>query len=316
MRAFRATVAGALAAVATLAATVVLPASAAQAATVTFTRTSQWPGGYVASFTVHNDTDVPLGGWRVEFDLPASTRISSSWNAELLRDGEHHVFTDLGWNGVLRPGASTTFGWLATGDADPAGCIVNGDPCAPTVLPDLRSPAAPGNVRVIIADGVSLAWEPATDNVGVVRYQIYESGTLWREVTGTSTVVTTGNVLPPKVYIWAVRAVDAAGNVGPSGFTSLGAAWTGQNPPPAPTGLRVVSAAGGVVTLAWDRAPWLPFADPPIAGYEVSVNGVLADRVGGNSARVRVSAPGVNQLSVRAFNAHDRYSTPVVVAYP
>jgi hypothetical protein len=315
MRSFRATLAGTLTAAATLAATLVLPA-AAQAATVAFTRTSQWPGGYVASFTVQNDTDAPLGGWRVEFDLPASTRIGSHWNAELHREGDHYVFTDLGWNGVLLPGASTSFGWLATGDADPTGCIVNGDPCAPTALPDLRSPAAPGNVRVIIDNGVSLAWEPATDNVGVVRYQIYESGTLWREVTGTSAVVTTGNVLPPKVYVWAVRAVDAAGNVGPSGFTSLGAAWTGQDPPPAPTGLRVTSAAGGVVTLAWDRAPWLPFADPPIAGYEVSVDGVLADRVGANSARVRVSGAGRHQLTVRAFNAHDRYSTPTAVTYP
>lgn len=306
--------AGGLTFAAVLATTLAVP-SAAQAATVDFSRTSQWPGGYVASFTVHNDTTAPLTGWRVEFDLPADTSVSNHWNAALSRDGERYVFTDVGWNGSLAPGASATFGWLAAGNGDPAGCTVNGDPCGGTVLPDLRSPAAPENVRVTIDNGVTLLWEPSAD-ADVVRYRIYESGSLWREVTGTSTVITTGTMLPPKVFIWAVHPVDAAGNVGPAGFATLGAAWSSEEPPPAPTGLRVDSAAGGIVTLAWDRTPWLRFAEPPIAGYEVYVDGVLADRVGGNTARVRVAGPGTHQLSVRAFNVHDRYSPRVGVSYP
>lgn len=316
MRSLRAAAAGALSVAAALAVTLALPA-AAHAATATFTRTSQWPGGYVASVTVQNDTSVALTGWQVAFDLPTGTRVSNHWSAELARDGQHHVFANAGWNGALAPGASVTFGWIAAGDGDPANCTVDGDPCGGGPAPtDLRSPTAPGDVRVVTAEGVTLVWAAATDDVGVVRYLIYESGMPWREVTGTSTVISTGPALPPKVYVWSVRAVDAAGNIGPAGFASLGAVWTGEDPPPAPAGLRVASAASDVLTLAWDRAPTLPFADPPIAGYEVFVDGVLADRVGGSGAVVRLSGPGPHRLTVRAFNVHDRYSAPVGLSYP
>jgi hypothetical protein len=54
----------------------------------------------------------------------------------------------------------------------------------------------------------------------------------------------------------------------------------------------------------------------PIAGYQVSVDGVPADRVGGTTATVRLSRPGPHRLSVRAFNAHDRYSVPAEVSHP
>lgn len=297
----------------TLVTTLAVP-TAAHAATVTFTRTSQWPGGYVASFTVHNDTDSPLNGWQVAFDLPAQTQITNHWYATLSRDGERYVFTDAGWNARVAPGASVTFGWLAAGDDDPVRCTVNGDPCGEQVLPDLRSPSAPGNVRNAPSEGITLTWDPSTDDTGVVGYQVYESGGLIREVTDTTAVIYGPGPIPPKIFVFAVRAVDAAGNVGPFTYVPMEWAWTGQSPPPAPTGLRVVAEEeSGIVSLAWDRTPWLPFSNAPIAGYEVYVDGVLADRVGGNAARVRVGGPGTHQLTVRAFDAYDRYSAPVHV---
>ena len=276
MKPLRAT-AGVLAFAAALATTLAIP-TAAHAATVTFTRTSQWPGGYVASFTVHNDTESPVTGWQVAFDLPAQTTITSHWNATLHRDGDRYVFTDAGWNARLAPGASATFGWLAAGTDDPVRCTVNGDPCGEEVLPDLRSPSAPANVRTVSSDGITLGWEPSTDDTGVVGYQVYESGALIREVTDTTAVIYAPGPIPPKIFVFAVRAVDAAGNVGPFTYLPMDWAWTGESPPPAPTGLRGVAEEAGIVSLAWDRTPWLPFSDPPIAGYEVSVDGVQIGR--------------------------------------
>lgn len=285
-------------------AVIALP-SRADAATATFAKTSDWSAGYVGAFTVHNDGPATLAGWRVEFDLPASTQVTSNWSSVLVRTGDHYAFSNAAWNGVLGPGQSTTFGWVARGNAAPTGCVLNGDPCA-GVPSDLQAPTAPTGMRVVLNPGVTLVWEPATDDRGVVAYQVYESGVLLTTVTGTSHVYSTTNALPPKVYVFAVRAVDAAGNVSPFDFTDLGAAWNDQ-PPVAPTGLRA-TAGSTVVSAAWDRPTTNWYPDTPIAGYEVYLDGVLAARVGGTSITLRSPVPGRHVLGVRAINAVDLYS--------
>jgi hypothetical protein len=318
MRPTRTVATGALALAATLIATVAavaLAPGAAHAATASFVRTSTWSDGYVGSFTVRNDGSTAVAGWRVEFDLPTGTSVYAHWSADLTSQDGHHTFRNAAWNGDLAPGASTTFGWMARGTGEPTGCLVDGAPCGATGSGDLRSPSAPGDVRIQTSPGVSILWTPATDDRGVVGYQVFESGTLLRTVPASPFVFSTGNTLPPKVYSFGVRAVDAAGNVGPFGYVGLGTHWVGEDPPPAPTGVRVVGRGPGTLALAWDRAPYLPYNVPPISGYEVSVDGVVADRVGGNTATV-AAGPGRHTVTVRAFNIRDRYSEPVAVTAP
>ncbi len=75
---------------------------------------------------------------------------------------------------------------------------------------DTEPPTVPGNLRStgVTSSSVSLAWDPSTDNVGVVAYELNNGLT----VPGTSTSVTVTGLAPSTAYTFTVRARDAAGN--------------------------------------------------------------------------------------------------------
>jgi glucose/arabinose dehydrogenase/chitodextrinase len=78
---------------------------------------------------------------------------------------------------------------------------------------DPQKPTAPTKLTVTgaAADSVSLSWTAATDNVGVVGYDIYNGDTaLVRDAEATSATVT--ELVPETPYTFTVRAKDAAGN--------------------------------------------------------------------------------------------------------
>jgi hypothetical protein len=130
-------------------------------------------------------------------------------------------------------------------------------------------------------------------------------------------VYSKGAPLPPRIYIFGVRAVDAAGNVSPFSYQSLGRIWRGDEVPPAPAGLRVDTPAPGLLRLSW-TAPAMPspFTTPPIAGYEVSIDGQPAGQVGGTSMIIPAPRAGGHILGVRSLNAVDTFSGVVQVPYP
>ncbi|WP_043635042.1 carbohydrate-binding protein [Nonomuraea candida] len=78
---------------------------------------------------------------------------------------------------------------------------------------DTTAPSVPGNLRStgVTSSSVSLAWNAATDNVGVTGYDVYRGGTLVTTVSGTS-YTDTGRAAETS-YTYTVRARDAAGNV-------------------------------------------------------------------------------------------------------
>ncbi|MEV6303274.1 cellulase family glycosylhydrolase [Actinoplanes sp. NPDC051861] len=130
MRRTRSLVLAVAAAVATagLALHAVSPASAA-ATTATFSKVSQWNGGWQGQYTITNGGSSALTSWRVEFDLPAGTGLGSYWDALLTSSGQHFTFTNRTWNGTVAPGASVTFGFIGTGSGSPSGCRLNGVSC-------------------------------------------------------------------------------------------------------------------------------------------------------------------------------------------
>ncbi|WP_329082623.1 cellulase family glycosylhydrolase [Streptosporangium sp. NBC_01469] len=88
---------------------------------------------------------------------------------------------------------------------------------------DTVAPSVPGNLRSTgtTANSVSLAWNAATDNVGVSGYEVYRGGTLVATVAGTSHTDT--GLTASTSYSYTVRARDAAGN-----RSAAGAAVTAQ----------------------------------------------------------------------------------------
>ncbi|MFF9038773.1 GDSL-type esterase/lipase family protein [Streptomyces sp. NPDC014892] len=80
-----------------------------------FRATNVWQGGYQGEVTVTNTSSATVPGWTVTVAPTAGARLTQVWNgtSTTAADGTTTV-TDAAWNGTLAPGASTTFGFVAT----------------------------------------------------------------------------------------------------------------------------------------------------------------------------------------------------------
>jgi lysophospholipase L1-like esterase len=76
---------------------------------------STWQGGYQGEVTVTNTSGSGIVGWTATVVPAAGGRLIQVWNGSLTTgaDGRTTV-ANASWNGVLAPGASATFGFVAT----------------------------------------------------------------------------------------------------------------------------------------------------------------------------------------------------------
>jgi choice-of-anchor A domain-containing protein len=136
--------------------------------------------------------------------------------------------------GTVTPGTSPT-----PGDTTP--------PTSPTTL----------EVSVTLTDSIGLRWEPATDNIAVVRYDVYVGNDIVASTLRTATFIP--GLTPGTAYTFAVRAVDGAGNRStPSNNVTQSPGYippaSDTDVPSVPANFRVVTEAGNSATLAWDTA--------------------------------------------------------------
>ena len=126
---------------AVVAALALLPTVFAQAAanTATFNQESAWPGGYNGRYVVAAAS--PINGWAVEFDLPASTTVVSAWEVAMTRTGNHYRMANLSYNSSIPAGGSRSFGFTASGNATPTGCLLNGVACGGQPNPTTTGPS-------------------------------------------------------------------------------------------------------------------------------------------------------------------------------
>ncbi|MFB9348035.1 cellulose binding domain-containing protein [Streptomyces heliomycini] len=121
----------------------------AQAAGVgaAYTRTSEWSTGYTAQYVVTNDSGERDRDWKLEFDLPAGTELGSLWNAEAGVSGRHVTVRPAAWDtDGLAAGESVTVGFVAKGDGDPTGCLVDGAACGTDTAPTPEPSGRPTDV--------------------------------------------------------------------------------------------------------------------------------------------------------------------------
>ncbi|MCG8925540.1 cellulose binding domain-containing protein [Lentzea sp. CC55] len=69
-----------------------------------------------------------ISGWQVDWTFANGERINSSWNATLTTSGSTITARNAAHNGIVGAGASTTFGFVASGTA--------GTPTPPAPRPD------------------------------------------------------------------------------------------------------------------------------------------------------------------------------------
>ena len=217
-------------------------ASAAGGLSATFTKSSDWGTGYEATYRIANAGTQATTGWTLEFDLPASARVTSLWEGTFVQTGSHVTVHNAGWNGTIAPGASVAPGFdvaYTGGFVAPANCLLNGGSCAggsaPPPAGDTSPPTVPAGLRSTgtTSSSVSLAWTASTDNVGVTGYDVFRDGTPATTVTGTSATV--AGLTAGTAYSFAVAARDAAGNSSArSAAVSVTTAAGGTPPPPPP----------------------------------------------------------------------------------
>jgi hypothetical protein len=86
------------------------------ACTATFSVVNSWSGGYQGQVTVTAGAS-GLNGWKVGWTFPGSQQISQMWNATYTQSGANVTATNMSYDGTLAAGASTTFGFIATGSS-------------------------------------------------------------------------------------------------------------------------------------------------------------------------------------------------------
>ncbi len=147
----------------------------------------------------------------------------------------------------------------------------------PAPYEDAEPPTAPGNVQGTgTIGGSTLSWSAATDNVGVVRYEIYRStspgftpsaANFVGQTTGTTF---TNSGVAAGTYYYIVLAVDAAGGKSPASSTiSVTVLPDNVAPTVSITGLANGSTVSGTVTLAASAAD-----NVLVAGVTFRIDGI------------------------------------------
>lgn len=91
------------------------PPTGGAACTAALRVTQSWTGGFTADVTVRSTGGRATGGWAVTWSWPQ--RVTNGWNATVTQTGNGVRATNLGYNGTVAPGSSTTFGLQASGSA-------------------------------------------------------------------------------------------------------------------------------------------------------------------------------------------------------
>ncbi|HZX02858.1 PQQ-dependent sugar dehydrogenase [Kribbella sp.] len=130
-----------------------------------------------------------------------------------------------------------------------------------TVTPttdDSTPPSPPGNLTVsdLKPNAATFHWTAATDNVGVVRYEINRGGNVLKVVDGNTLSATVDTLTANTAYDISVGAFDAAGNASQQSnvvtFTTPGSGDT--QPPTVPGNLRSTGVTANSASLAWNAS--------------------------------------------------------------
>jgi predicted phage tail protein len=176
------------------------------------------------------------------------------------------------------------------------------DRTPPTVVPGLAG-ASPVMRPVVTW---SAADDPGANASGINRYEVYRGSTLIGETSGLTFQDDAVNL--DGDYLYTVRALDRAGNLGPAQGSGVVVRFD-RTPPPAPTRLTAPSPTPDVPRLAWTSGGSDNLSG--FAVYEIYRDGTLA----GQSAQPTFADTGLSQQGphsyvVRTIDAAGNSSAP------
>jgi chitodextrinase len=178
---------------------------------------------------------------------------------------------------------------------------------------DVSPPSAPtGLVQTNkTASGMSIAWTPSSDNVGVAGYEIFRDGVLAGSTSGVS--YSFSGLSCGTSYTAGVVGIDGAGNRSARTNATMSTApcvappppTTDTQPPTTPTSLTLVAAQPTSVTLTWS-----PSTDNVgVTGYGTFQDGAPVQVVTGHTFVYQGLSCGTShQLGVQAYDAKGNHS--------
>ena len=173
--------------------------------------------------------------------------------------------------------------------------------------PDFMPPSTPaGLVGQVVASPLSvvLHWDPVSDPSGPVSYRVYRNNALLATVSSTDW--TDSSVGAGQSYTYAVRAIDAAANLGDATSVPV---TVDVSPPAAPASLSAQWLGGpSRVELTWPAAT----DDLGVAAYEVSRDGTTLGTTTSTAFTDNAIAPSTTySYSVVAIDGGGNRSDPV-----
>jgi endo-1,4-beta-xylanase len=100
---------------------------------VTYTKTNEWAGGFVANLTVSNTGTSAINGWTLTYAFPGDQKVTNAWNATVTQSGAAVSATNMSFDATIAPGGNVSFGYQGTwtaNDTAPSSFSLNGTACA------------------------------------------------------------------------------------------------------------------------------------------------------------------------------------------
>lgn len=137
---------------------------------------------------------------------------------------------------------------------DAAGTVNPADFAITFQIPDVTPPSRPEGFTAIPAGptDINLRWEPAVDDVAVVKYWIYRDSVHVATVAAPASLHRQTALSPGKFFLFQVRAVDAAGNASASATAGASTAAGRDGSGPEISDVEPVDLAAEEVTIFWN----------------------------------------------------------------
>jgi|GEM_PF-669940 len=154
---------------------------------------------------------------------------------------------------------------------------------------DTQAPSAPTNLAAsnITQSGLTLNWTAATDNVGVIGYDVYRDGTKINSSLVTTTTYSVTGLTASTAYQFFVQAKDAAGNTSANNNT-INVTTPDTQAPTTPVNLASSNLTQTSFTLTWTAST----DNVGVAGYDI-----YQDDVKINSTIVTTTSHAVTGLT-------------------
>ncbi len=232
------------------------------AATLADTSPPSVPGNLHQTGQTTNSISI---AWNVSNDNVGVTGYDVYRNGALVRSQPGTAYTDTGlavYTGYVYA--------IAAHDAANNGSNLSASLNAGTA-PDTTAPSVPDNLRKTSStvSSISLAWNAATDDVGVTGYRVYRSGSLIASVGGTS--YTDNGLNVSSSYTYTVQAYDAASNSSAQSAPYNTSSSNDTTAPTIPASVHATSTLDTFVTIAWTAST----DDVAVTGYKVYRGGTL-----------------------------------------